>query len=361
MSGVQAVQAGQFAASLHTFGVSAWFRQNGSVPGVEERSMAFWPFCTLLSFTAARKPRAKVLIVTPLSGHYAFITREMVIGLLPRADVHVTGWLDASRVPASAGDFGFDENIAYIRSACRLLAPGLHVIALCQGVVPALASAALLAGDGDSASLPRSLILTGGPADPLASPARVGELLRQRPLDWFRQNVLDEVPDPMPGSGRMVYPAFRQAAALQAYLFRHLSTGGELWRKVVHDDGLDPVRYPFLEMFNALMDLPARYFLENIERVFQRRCIWEEGLYWRGRKADFTGLRQIALMTVEGAHDDIAVPGQTSAAHRLCPGIPDTRRASAVVPEAGHFSLFHGSIWRRSVLPEIEAFMYGRA
>ncbi len=278
------------------------------------------------------------------------------MGLAGQADVSVTDWLNACFVPLSEGEFGFDENIETIADSIKLLGPDVHVIALCQGVVPALAATAVLA-QSDPASVPRSLILMGGPVDPLANPTRVVNLLRQRSLPWIEANSLDRVGPFLPGANRRVYPARHQLSALFAYYCRHFLSGGEVFHKAFEDDGLDPARFPFLELFTALMDLPARYFLENIQKVFLAREPWVGGLSWHGEPVDFTAIRDTALMTIEGELDDIAAPGQTSAAHRLCPNIPNDQRNKLIMDGAGHFSLFYGRLCREKVLPEITAFI----
>ncbi len=327
---------------------------------VHQRSLAEWPFCVLSEFTAGAGGDHRILLVAPLSGHFAFILREMVIGLVPMARVGVTDWVNAKHVPLTAGEFGFDDNIAIIVESIRLLGPGAHVVALCQGVVPALAATAILSAS-EPAFAPRSLTLLGGPVDPLANPTRVVGLIRQRTLDWLAANALEQVGPAYSGAGRRVYPATHQHSALFAYFWRHLISGGELLNKVFNDDGLDQKHFPFLELFTSLMDLPGRYFLENIAKIFHAREPWEGGLRWRGEAVDFGAIRSTALMTIEGAQDDIAAPGQTSAAHRLCPNIPDAMRAQLVVPEAGHFSLFYGRVWREMVLGAIASFMRRQA
>ncbi len=323
---------------------------------VRRRELAARPFCVLSEFHTARPNRKRVLLVAPLSGHFPFILRELVVGLLGTADVTVTDWLNARFVPVTAGHFGFDENIECIVEAIKQLGPGAHVVALCQGVIPALAAAAILARD-DPARAPASLTLMGGPVDPLANPTRVVRLLRQRSLLSIEAEALDRVAPAYPGAGRLVYPARYQLSALLAYFYRHLISGGELLQKLLADDGLDPVRFPFFGLFTSLMDLPARYFLENIEKVFLMREAWTGELAWRGAPVDFSAIRNTALMTIEGTEDDIAAPGQTSAAHDLCANIPARSRRRLVLNGAGHFSLFYGRACREKVLPQIIDFL----
>jgi poly(3-hydroxybutyrate) depolymerase len=323
---------------------------------VHKTDLAKWPFCTLSEFSGESSGDRRILLIAPLSGHFSFILREVVLGLVRNASVSVTDWRNARFVPLSAGEFGFDENIGTIARSLQALGPGAHMIALCQGAVPALAATALIAEQQPELT-PRSLILMGGPVDPLANPTRVVQLLRQAPLAWFEHNVLERVGASYPGAGRMVYPARHQSSALIAYFYRHWASGGELLGQMLDDDGIDPAAVPFFDLFTSLMDLPAKFFLENIQKVFQDRDIWTGQLRWRGHAVKFGAIRRTALMTIEGEDDDIAGIGQTRAAHRLCPNIPGPMRRVHAVSGAGHFSLFHGKTWRERVLPEVTAFI----
>jgi poly(3-hydroxybutyrate) depolymerase len=327
---------------------------------VHKSDLAKWPFCTLSEFTGGASGRKRILLIAPLSGHFAFILREMILGLVQDADVSVTDWRNARYVPLSAGEFGFDENIDTIARSIKIIGPGAHVVALCQGTVPALAATALLA-EHQPEFAPRSLILMGGPVDPLANPTRVVQLLRQASPPWFEQNVLDRVGASFPGARRVVYPARHQMSALAAYFYRHWASGGELFKQMLADDGLDPKNAPFFDLFTSLMDLPAKFFLENIQKVFQDRDIWTGQLKWRNDDVNFDAIRRTALMTIEGAQDDIAALGQTRAAHRLCPNIPVSMRRTLTVEGAGHFSLFHGKAWREKILPKLNGFIAAHA
>ena len=332
----------------------------GRLLEVRKSDLAKWPFCTLSQFAGDTSEKHRILMVAPLSGHFAFILRQMILGLVQNASVSVTDWTNASYVPLSAGEFGFDENIDIIARSIEIIGPGAHVIALCQGAVPALAATALLA-EHQPELAPRSLILLGGPVDPIANPTRVVQLLRQAPPQWFEQNVLEVVGPSFQGAGRMVYPARHQMSAITAYFYRHWASGGELFRQMLDDDGIDPTNVPFFDLFTSLMDLPAKFFLENVQKVFQDRDIWTGQLEWRSKAVDFSAIRRTALMTIEGALDDIAAPGQTRAAHRLCPNIPAPMRRALTVDMAGHFSLFHGGTWREKILPKVNAFIGAHA
>jgi poly(3-hydroxybutyrate) depolymerase len=323
---------------------------------VQARDIAKTPFYRLVEFTAPGQPPKKdLLAVAPLSGHFAILMRDLVAGLLPYFRVYVTDWVNVRHVPARCGPFGLEKNIASVLTMMKRLRPGLNVIGLCQGGVPALAATALLSQSGD-AGIPESLVLIGSPIDPLASPTPVVKLLRSRPLSWFEENLIARVPDRFEGRGRRVYPAHQRLLPLWAYLTRHVSEGSDTARKVLLDDGADPGRFPFLDLFTSIMDLDAAYFLENTRRIFHESLFRTGALYFEGRPVDLKAIRTAALLTVEGERDDIAAPGQTSAAHDLCTSLPKGLHRRLVVPGAGHFSLFYGNKWRASVLPAIREF-----
>ena len=211
--------------------------------------------------------------------------------------------------------------------------------------------------ESDAPSTPRSLVLIAAPVDPAANPTRVSCLLRARPLSWYERNVIREVAATEAGRGRPVYPGSVQLLGLWAYLARHFSEGGELLIKLLANDGADPVRFPFLDLYSSVMDLPAELFLDIVRHVYQERTLVKRRLRVRNGTPSLRAVRATALMTVEGERDDIAAPGQTGSAHDLCPLVPTDARNRLIVPACGHFSLFHGRIWRARVLPEVRAFI----
>jgi len=329
---------------------------NGTPFPVREQVVLKGAFCTLVGFSLqVSQDLPKVLIVAPLSGHHACLLREMITGLLPYHEVYITNWTNAQNVPADRGKFGFDDNIGYLLEMLRALGTGINVIALCQSVVPSLAAVSILEKRNDGHTV-RSLVLIGGPIDPLANPTRVVNLLRMHSLEWFENHVVQPVPAWFSGHGRPVYPAHMQRMALMTYLNRHMWQHGELYQKVTHDDGADPRRFPFLSMFTTLMDLPAEFFLENIRVVFHQRDICRGTLSWCGQTVNPFCISATSLMTIEGELDDIAAPGQTSAAFELCPGLPKIQKVRMVVADCGHFSLFYGEKWRDKVLPAVLEF-----
>jgi poly(3-hydroxybutyrate) depolymerase len=326
---------------------------NGTRWPVKARRRRLLPFASMVELThAAARGRAPALVVPPLSGHLPMLLRDLVAGLLGAMPVVMLQWFEPRRVPLAEGRFGFDENMQHIEAAIREVGPAAVVISLCQGAVPTLAAAARVAQHAPDEA-PRSLVLIAGPVDPLANPTRVVQLVRARTLDWFRSNVITAVPPPDPGAGRLVYPASAQRTALLAHLTRHMMLGGELSWKVFSDDGTDPVGFPFIGLYLSLMDLPAELFLENIAQIFHSRSLCLGRLQVAGQSVDLGALRRTALLTVEGENDDIAAPGQTAAAHRLCRALPEDLHHRLLVRHSGHFSLFHGEAWRRKVLPAI--------
>ena len=218
--------------------------------------------------------------------------------------------------------------------------------------MPALAATALLSAARDEAA-PVSLTLVAGPVDPMASPSRVVQLLRERPLAWFEQNMIEEVEDIYPGRGRRIYSRNHQLETFSSYALRHTLERRELFWKLLFDDGEDPVRFPFASLCWNLMDIPAELLLDMVRDVFQRNCLGKGNLYVRGRRVELQAIERTALATIEGEEDDISAPRQTSIAHALCPGIPKVLRRKLTVPGSGHFSLFHGEKARSTVVPAI--------
>jgi len=332
-------------------------RHRGRLLPVISQEILQMPFCALTSFTPPNGMHLpKVLIVAPLSGHFPILLRDLVIGLLPAFQVFITDWVNARHVALEQGSFDLEGNISYVIEMMERLGNGLNVVALCQGALPALLATGYLAGKSQE-SAPRTLVLVAAPVDPAENPTRVARLITARSLSWYERNVIARVPHPCRGSGRLIYPGSVQLLGLQGYLARHLYQGGELLRKTLHDDGEDPLRFPFLELYSTLMDIPAEIFLGIVHHIYQERSVWKCQLLARGQQVDFTAVRSTALMTVEGEDDDVAAPGQTRRAHDLCPLVPAKSRCQLVVPACGHFSLFHGGVWRTRVLPEVRAFM----
>jgi poly(3-hydroxybutyrate) depolymerase len=324
---------------------------------VQERSLVEKPFCRLVHFerdVVRNDPR--VLVVAPLSGHFSALLRDLLAALLPDHDLHLADWIDAREVPLREGGFGIEENIGYLIEFARHLGGGLHLLALCQSAMPALAATALIAQRGDVPQ-PRTLTLINGMIDPRIDPTRIDRLAARRSSSWFESRVIAAVPGVYPGQGRAVYPAEVQRAALLAYLARHIASGGELLGKLLHDDGEDAAEHPFLKLYLAVMDLSAAFFLDTVRLVFHEFALPRGRLTWRGERVEPAAIAKTGLMTVEGEHDDVSAPGQTRVAHALCCNIPAQRRLHYLQPGVAHFGTFHGRAWRNEVMPRIRGFI----
>jgi poly(3-hydroxybutyrate) depolymerase len=326
---------------------------------VREETLAARPFCRLLHFErdAVRHDPA-VLVVAPLSGHFSVLLRDLLSAFLPEHDVYLIDWTDAREVPVADGLFGIAEYVAYVIDFVRALERDIHLVALCQSAMPTLAATALLASSGESAP-PRSLTLISGMLDARINPTRIDRVAVSRMPGWFARNAIDAVPPPSQGQGRLVYAARMQRAGLLAYLARHIATGGELFDKVLDDDGEDAAHHPFLDQFLSVMDLPAEFFLDTIRLVFRAFALPRGELTWRGVRVEPLAIRHTGLMTIEGELDDVSSPGQTRVAHKLCRNISQENRAHFVQRAVGHFGTFHGRAWRREIMPRIQAFIRG--
>lgn len=315
------------------------------------------PFGRLIRFESEEnRPRPRVLLIAPLSGHRAALLYDTILGLAQDHDLYLAEWADASKVALSAGRFGLDENIGYLVDFLRLLGDDVHLIGLCQSALPTAAAAAICAMSGTNA--PRSMTLFGGKIDPRINPTRSDLLAKRQSVAWLQQSAIAEVPSSEPGKGRLVYPARLQIAALLTYLTRHFLTGRELLAKFMKDDGAYPSERPFANLFFSVTDLPAEFFLETIVSVFQRFDFPRGRLAWQGHKIKLDAITRTALFTIEGELDDISGPGQTHVAQDLCANIPMSLRERYVQPGVGHFGLFHGAIWRSAVLPRVRHFIF---
>lgn len=338
----------------------------GALPPTHERVLDESPFHRLIRVQASSTPPAdplptapppRVLLLTPLSGMTPRLMCDMALGLLPGHDVHLLTWSDAALVPLADGPFDMDDTIATVMAALMRLGPGTHLVGLCQSALPALAATALLAQDG-AAATPASLALLGGKLDPHTNPTALDALVRAHPLDWFARTIVAPVAAHRPGRGRLVYPARVQWGLLTAYLTRHLARplepDDEVWRKIWRDDGIDPVWHAFAKLLMAVQDVPGEFYLDTVARVFHDTALARGALRWRGVAVRPQALSRTALLTVEGALDDIAAPGQTRVAHRLCSGLDPALKSHMTCEGLGHFGLFHGAGWRRQVLPGLE-------
>jgi poly(3-hydroxybutyrate) depolymerase len=330
---------------------------------VTEEVVHLEPFCRLLHFkrdTTREDPR--VLVVAPLSGHYATLLRDTVRALLPNHDVYITDWANARVVPLEEGPFHFDDYVAYVRKFIRILGPGLNVMSVCQPTVPVLAAISLMAQDNDPL-VPRTMTMMGGPIDTRINPTSVNDFATQHNLDWFRNKVISRVPAKYPGFMREVYPGFLQHAGFVAMNpMRHFEAHQEFFNHLVKGDGegADTHRR-FYDEYNAVMDLPAEYYLETLERVFMEYHLARGIMHVAGEHVTPQAIRNTALFTIEGELDDISGPGQTLAAHDLCSKLPARKKQHLLAPGLGHYGIFSGRRYRTMILPQIAEFIRAHA
>ncbi|HLO78851.1 MAG TPA: polyhydroxyalkanoate depolymerase [Magnetospirillum sp.] len=330
----------------------------GRPQAIEDRLLLERPNWMLRHFAkaAAPTPQPPVLVVAPLSGHFGWLMRDTVVGLLPAHDVSLLEWRDARDIPKAAGWLGLDACVAAVMDALRHLGPGTIVLGVSQAPVPVLAATALMAAHAEP-ECPAALVLMGGFVDPRATPTGIETLTARLPRGWFTRSMAKTVATGEAGAGRRVYPAAAHAQALERYLHRHLRDNGELRAKIECDDGDDPCRFPFARLYSTLMDLPAEFAEDNARKVFAEALLPRGQLACLGRLVEPARIGRTALMTVEGLADDSSGRGHTHAAHALCPAIPAARRCRLSVDGLGHFGLFHGRGWREEVLPKVTTFI----
>ena len=328
---------------------------NRVVPVVEER-VHVAPFATLLRFAKdVDVPQPRVLVVAPMSGHFATLLRGTVETLLPDHDVYITDWQNARDVPPEAGRFGFDEYVDYVIRFLEIMGPGSHVVAVCQPCVQTLAAAALMAED-DNPAAPLSMTLMAGPIDTRLNPTKVNELAMSKPIAWFRDELIDTVPPPHPGAGRRVYPGFVQLSAFMTMnMPRHLQAHRDMFGHLLM--GRVPeaeAAKAFYDEYFAVLDLPADFYLETVEWIFQEHRLPRGELMHRGRRIDPRAIRKTALLTVEGERDDICSIGQTLAAQDLCSSLKPFRKRHHMQVGVGHYGVFSGRKWQAQVYPLVQ-------
>jgi poly(3-hydroxybutyrate) depolymerase len=329
------------------------------VPVVEETALTR-PFCRLARFTriGASPDEPVVLLVAPLSGHHATLVRDTVRTLLEDHQVYVTDWLDARDVPLHRGAFALDDYVGYLQEFIRHVgAQRLHVMAVCQAAVPVLAAVALMASGREAQ--PRSLTLMGGPLDTRRNPTAVNRFASTKPLSWFERQLLHRVPDRYAGRGRRVYPGFLQHAGFIALNpVRHVGSHWDFYRDLVRGEhaGAEAHRR-FYDEYNAVLDMPAEYYLDCIRVVFQQHLLARGRWEVAGERVAPEAIDEAALLTVEGELDDISGLGQTEVAQELCAGISSARKRHITVAGAGHYGIFSGRRWRQTVYPQVRDFI----
>jgi poly(3-hydroxybutyrate) depolymerase len=343
-----------------TFGFESVL-MDGERVAVTERIVWDRPFCRVISFDRA-SPKArtqpKLLIVAPMSGHYATLLRGTAETFLSTHQVMITDWVDASMVPLRDGRFDLDDYIDYCKDMFRDLGPDLHVMAVCQPSVPVIAAIARMEAENDPL-VPSSMTLMGGPIDTRRSPTAVNELAEERGIHWFKQNCIVKVPPMHPGFGRDVYPGFLQLSGFMAMnIDRHLTAHWDMFKHLVQDDGDSAEKHrEFYDEYLAVMDLTAEFYLQTVETVFVEHSLPKGEMMHRGQPVDLMAIRRCAIMAVEGEKDDISGVGQTLAALDLTPNLSSDKKVYHLQPSVGHYGVFNGSRFRREIAPRIATFM----
>ena len=304
----------------------------------------------------------KLLIVAPMSGHYATLLRGTVERMLPRHDVYITDWRDAKLVPMSDGVFGLEEYVDYVIGWLEAIGPGAHLLAVCQPSVPAYAAAALMAAD-EHPCRPRSITLMGGPVDTREAPTTVNTVATQRPHSWFEHNVIATVPFYYPGAGRRVYPGFLQLAGFMAMnLGNHLVSHWTMFRHLVAGDGDNAeATKAFYDEYRAVCDMDAHFYLQTIDLVFQQHALPKGELLVHGRKVDPAAITDIGILAIEGERDDISGIGQTRAALTLATALPERHKRYLLADGVGHYGIFNGRRWRESIAPVVDDWIAAHA
>lgn len=334
---------------------------NGREIAVEESVVVEKPFCRLLNFKrAVKRHDPKVLIAAPMSGHYATLLRGTVEALLPHHNVFITDWEDTRQVPKSAGRFNLDDYITYLREFMALLGPDVHIIAVCQPAVPVLAAVSLMATENDP-NQPLTMTLMGGPVDTRVSKTEVTELAETRPLSWFENMVVHNVPYYYPGAHRKVYPGFLQLGGFMSMnLDRHVGSYMQFYEHLIRGDGESAEAHrTFYNEYLSVMDIPAEFYLQTVDTVFIKHALPRYQMKWQDPLSDKfvdvrpQDIRHTALLTIEGEKDDISARGQTTAAHEMCYGLSQHKQFHHFQLDCGHYGIFNGRKWREQIMPRI--------
>lgn len=330
---------------------------DGKDKRVTESVVLSRPFGSLLRFTHTGLPKnaPKLLIVAPMSGHYATLLRGTLERMLESCEVYITDWSDARMVPLSAGTFDLDDYIEYLVEFLEFIGPGTHMMAVCQPSVPALAATAVM-GAAKHRCRPATLTMMGGPIDTRASPTSVNAMALQRPLAWFRSNLIATVPMQYPGAGRKVYPGFLQLTSFMAMnLGNHIMSHYEMFKHLVigDDDSADATK-AFYDEYRSVCDMTEEFYIQTVEHVFQNHSLPKGELVHRGKKVDLGAITDTAIMAIEGERDDISGIGQTRAALDLTTALPEKYKKYMLAKNVGHYGIFNGSKWRGLIAPVVE-------
>jgi poly(3-hydroxybutyrate) depolymerase len=329
---------------------------NGEEVAVHEEVVLRKPFGQLKRFRREGvEDSPRLLIVAPMSGHYATLLRGTVERMLPKHDVYITDWRDAKLVPLSDGRFDLDDYIDYLVAFLEHIGPGAHMLAVCQPSVPCYAAAAVMSENKHPAR-PRTLTMMGGPIDTREAPTAVNTLATQRPHSWFEKNVIATVPYSYPGAGRHVYPGFLQLAGFMTMnLGSHLTSHWEMFKHLVDGDGESAdVTKDFYEEYRSVCDMTEEFYLQTVDAVFQRHLLPKGELMHRGRRVDPAAITDIAILAIEGERDDISGVGQTKAALKISTSLPEELKHYHLAAGVGHYGIFNGSKWRERIAPVVE-------
>lgn len=365
-----AANAELFERMTRKFGQPPFGLQDTIIDGrkveVEEERLISKPFCHLLRFRRkgqSKRKDPKVLIVAPMSGHFATLLRGTVGALLPHHDVYITEWIDARQVPLVEGRFNLDDYVAYLIEFIKHIGPEVNIVAVCQPAVPVMVACSLLASWKDAAQ-PRSMVLMGGPIDTRVSPTGVNKLAKEKPLSWFEHSVCMDVPFYYPGAYRKVYPGFLQLSGFMSMnLDRHIESHLKFYEHLIRGDGSrSETHRKFYNEYLAVMDLPAEFYLQTVDIVFKKHLLPKGLMKWRDpvsgdlHSVSPQDIKHTALMTIEGELDDISADGQTTAAHDLVKNLPLKKQYHHYQETVGHYGIFNGRKWRESIMPRMRHF-----
>jgi polyhydroxyalkanoate depolymerase len=323
---------------------------------VTEKAADATPFGTLLHFKKdIEQAQPRVLLIAPLSGHFATLLRATVRTMLAEHDVYITDWHNARDVATADGRFGFDEYIGHIVRFLETMGPGAHIVAVCQPCVAALVAAAVMA-QGDNPAQPRSMTLMAGPIDTRVNPTKVNELAKGKPIEWFEKILIASVPYRYGGGGRKVYPGFVQLAAFMSMnIERHLKAHRELYENLANGEHVKAAQTKaFYDEYFAVLDLSAEFYLETVRLVFQEHALPLGALTYQNQKVEPKAIKRTMLFTVEGEKDDICAVGQTLAAHELCTSLRPSRKRHHMQASVGHYGVFSGSTWQNQIYPMVK-------
>jgi poly(3-hydroxybutyrate) depolymerase len=332
---------------------------DGKAVAVKEEIILGKPFCNLIHFNKEGKTdKDKVLLVAPLSGHHSTLLKGTVEALLPKHEIYITDWLDAREVPLEEGSFSFDCYVSYLIDFMNNLGPETHLIAVCQPTVQALIATAVMAEEKNP-NIPKSLTLMAGPIDTSKNPTRVNDFSHERPMSWFENVAIHTVPPGYPGQGRRVYPGFMQLGGfISMNKETHIKKHQQYFQNVLFGDTEDKDRFTaFYDEYLSVLDMPAEFYLETIERVFKNNELANRTVTYDGKPVDFNAITNTPLLTIEGAEDDICGIGQTEAAQDICQKIPKNMRKHHTQSGAGHFGIFSGSMYRKNIRPLVTEFI----